>query len=176
MILMISILLTLAGYSTGAALANRRKKRIADPGLFDCALITLTCTAEIICFRSIAKPAPWILSAFPASAIVGFLLHSLFYARSGFTTTGSGEFVFVAGERNIGAGLPAWQRTWNGWKSFASESGDFQGRLLVSLVYFMLLWPFSFFAPAAKHPHTSTSNWHPRVISNNATKESQRQF
>ena len=35
------------------------------------------------------------------------------------------------------------RRLWQGWKRIAKKIGDFQARLLLEVLYFVLFWPFA---------------------------------
>lgn len=57
---------------------------------------------------------------------------------------------------------------WRGWKRIARKIGDFQARLLLEVLYFVLLWPFALAVrwgsdPLAIKPGAQTG-WRPRRI------------
>jgi hypothetical protein len=39
--------------------------------------------------------------------------------------------------------IKALKRAWEGWKSFAHKLGDFQARLILTVLYFIIVAPFS---------------------------------
>src|SRR4051794_25058112 len=111
MIVVISILLTLAGYSTGAVIAARVRKRVADSGLLDCGLITLAWVCEFLYFRSLPKSMAWVLEVFFASVVAGLVLQAGLYSHFRGATMGTGEFAMNEAQMlDINAGFL--QRTW----------------------------------------------------------------
>jgi hypothetical protein len=174
MTLFILILITLAGYCTGATLAPLSRRRRADPGLLDCGLIGLGLLFEIAYFRGTPHSAMILAVLLSGSAVIAFALHSFLNSRIGFGTSGD-EFTSIR-DFVIPAEVPIWRRAWLIWKNFAAESADFQGRLLVSLVYFTLLWPFSLFVPSPPRPNERLSNWQPRKLSRDHARDSLRQY
>ena len=52
---------------------------------------------------------------------------------------------------------------WEKWKVIAAKIGNFQARLLFSLIYFLLTWPFALIVKYKTRPFSvpkQDSNWH----------------
>lgn len=70
---------------------------------------------------------------------------------------------------------------WTGWKHFAQKIGDFQARLILTVLYFLVLGPFGLFMSLlrdplrVKHP-PERSQWTPRPADLPTLETSRRQF
>ncbi len=72
-------------------------------------------------------------------------------------------------------------RLWGRWKQFAQRVGDFQARLLLTLLYFLLLGPMGMVVRILRDPlrikHASkTSVWIPKSEENDSLEIARRQF
>lgn len=76
--------------------------------------------------------------------------------------------------------VPWLRRLWAWWKRVARAIGDFQARLLLSLLYVVLIAPFAVGAKALSDPLTlrrrSPSYWHPAPSAPGCLEEARRQF
>jgi hypothetical protein len=123
------ILLTLMGYSSGAVLAGRGKK---EPlGLLDFGIAVL--------FLAMALGTRSVLGKWLAIPI-WFILAGL----------GSGLLTEIRYKdrrtKNVARLSPVdkgfLRRTWDWWKVFAIEIGNYQGRVLFAFFYFVIVTPF----------------------------------
>lgn len=124
------ILLTLVGYSSGAVLAGKGKQVM--PGLLDLAVVAVLWAVALTTQTALARGV----------AILVWLVVGL--------TMGTGLTEFRRGRypdckqqapatmQEI-SGLRRW---WEGWKAFAAEMGNYQGRALLAFFYFFVVTPF----------------------------------
>ncbi len=72
-------------------------------------------------------------------------------------------------------------RLWARWKVFAQKVGDFQARLILTLLYFLILGPMGLFVRVLRDPLRTkhgpqTSVWVPRPAENDSLEIAKRQF
>jgi len=124
------VLLTLVGYSSGAVLIGRDKQVL--PGLLDMVLVivlwSVACATRTVLGR-------WL-------AILVWLVVGL-TVGSGLTALRKGSYATRRQEasatvQSVG-GLRRW---WRRWQAFAIEMGNYQGRVLLNLFYFVVVTPF----------------------------------
>ena len=63
-----------------------------------------------------------------------------------------------------------WRRIWQGWRSVARKIGDFQARVLLTVLYYVVFAPFALLVnwsgdPLSLNPKTP-KGWRPRSTSN----------
>ncbi|MBI4277524.1 MAG: hypothetical protein HY660_03625 [Armatimonadetes bacterium] len=73
-----------------------------------------------------------------------------------------------------------WRRLWDGWKVIARKIGDFQARLLLTVLYFAIVAPFALAVrwsrdPLAIKPGTPRG-WRPRDTDASSMDWARRQF
>ena len=76
---------------------------------------------------------------------------------------------------------PGWlRRAWRGWKVFAREVGDFQARLILTVLYFLPLAPFALAVKWATDPMAikpgTPKGWRPTPDPGRPAKTAARQF
>ncbi|PWH18528.1 MAG: hypothetical protein DDG58_06405 [Ardenticatenia bacterium] len=143
------VLLTLTGYSAGAALGARG--RIPVPGLLDLLAIVLLWVGAISSRTALGRwPAigVWVL----AGLLVGLVLTRARLAQ------------YSNAERNARAA-----NVWQAWKAFARRMGNYQGRVIMALLYFTVVLPFGAAATLLGDPlgikrKRGASNWQPKQI------------
>jgi hypothetical protein len=58
-------------------------------------------------------------------------------------------------------------RIWQWWKQVAKRIGDFQARLILSLLYFVVIGPFALIVRLGADPlslkHRGRGGWHPKA-------------
>ena len=123
------ILLTLVGYSSGAVIAGRTRK---EPlGLLDFGIAVLFLAMGLgtrsVLGKWLAIPI-WFILAGLGSA----LLTEIRYKERGTKK--------IARQKTSGRG--PLRRTWDWWKVFATEMGNYQGRVLFAFFYFIVVTLF----------------------------------
>ena len=123
------MVLTLVGYSLGAAIGGRG--RIPAPGLLDLGFIILLWVAALFSLPYLGR---WL-------AIGGWL-----------AIAGLLAFVWISGRRSRFPLEPSsppsleanpLKRLWASWGRLARRMGNFQGRVLLALFYFSVVMPFA---------------------------------
>ncbi len=162
------ILLTLAGYSTGAVIVEGREKK--PPGLFDLGiavlLLAMALATRTVIGRQIAIPFWFILAGLVSGLVTNV------WRRKGRT-----EKAPIPAPADTG-GL---RRAWRWWKTFALELGNYQGRLLFAFFYFILVTPFGlgvrlFSDPLKVAPHPRITCWSERDSRRHEFKAAREQF
>ena len=162
------ILLTLVGYSSGAVIAGRRRK---EPlGLLDFG-IAVVFLALALGTRSVLGKWLAILIWFILAGLGSAVLTEIRYKDRG---AKKGAFR----EREQKGRL---RRTWNWWKVFATEMGNYQGRLLFAFFYFVIVTPFGigvrlFSDPLKMKQPKRTTFWSERSSVSHELKDAQEQF
>ncbi|MBN1139244.1 MAG: hypothetical protein JXM73_21895 [Anaerolineae bacterium] len=132
------VLLTLVGYSAGATLGSR--KHIATPGPLDLGSIV----------------GLWIGALFSRIAVGKWLAVGIWFAVAVVLA-----WILVSIRRShLPLDRPALpqapgsllSRMWAGWKRFAQQMGNFQGRVLLALFYFAIVTPFGLLVRAFSDP------------------------
>ncbi|MGC8880053.1 MAG: hypothetical protein ACP5R2_12600 [Anaerolineae bacterium] len=156
------ILLTLTGYSAGAALGARGKLPV--PGLLDLLVVVLLWIGAVSTRAALGRwPAigVWVLTGL----IIGLIL-----ARAR-----------VAQYPKAGSNTPA-ANLWQAWKAFARRMGNYQGRILMAFLYFTVVLPFGAAATVLGDPlgikrKKSASNWQPKqMLTKPSIEEAGRQY
>jgi len=123
------ILLTLVGYSCGAVIAGRGRKEALN--LLDLGLAVLFLALALGTRSGVGK---WL--AIP----IWFILAGLGSALLTKARYKDHETKKIARQKTSGIG--PFRRTWECWKLFATEMGNYQGRVLFAFFYFLIVTPF----------------------------------
>jgi hypothetical protein len=161
------ILLTLAGYSSGAVIVGRGRSkslRLLDLGAAVLLLILALATRGII-GRWITLPFWFILSGWVAALFTG-------------VKRGEGR---TKEDRKGPADKTPWRRVWDGWKAFATDMGNYQGRMLFAFFYFIIVMPFGvglrlFANPFKMKPEGRNTFWLERTLVSRELKDAREQF
>ena len=143
------VLLTLVGYSSGSVLGA--KGRTAVPGLADLPVIIATWIAALATRNTLGK---W--GAIGVWLMIGLVLGAaLARVRA--------DSYPKAQPLNTGSGL------WNAWKGFARKMGNYQSRVLMAFVYFIIVLPFGLGVTLLGDPLKvkqtgGNSNWQPKEL------------
>ncbi len=144
------VLLTLVGYSAGAAACVGREKQPV-PRLPDLPLAAMVIVAALLLRPDLGR-WPSIAVGVAAGFGVGWL--ALLPRRGGLPETPVRE---VSGGSAMGRG-------WRRWKVFAGRMGNFQGRMVLSLFYMTFAVPFALLARFLTNPlgRGKPPGWHRR--------------
>lgn len=156
------VLLALVGYSSGAVLSA--KGCIPVPGIVDLVAVAITWIAALATRTALGK---W--SAIGIWFFVGLILGAvLALIRT--------DNCPKAQSMTVDGGL------WNVVKDFAQQMGNYQSRVLMAFVYFIVVMPFGLGVMLLGNPlkirrvHTD-SNWRPKELSiKPSIDEARRQF
>jgi hypothetical protein len=123
------ILLTLVGYSTGAVIAGRGKK---EPlGLLDFGIAVLFLAMALgtrsVLGKWLAIPI-WFILAGMGSALLTQMRHKDSRTKNAVNLSPVEKSPL--------------RRVWDWWKIFATEIGNYQGRMLFAFFYFIVVTPF----------------------------------
>lgn len=143
------VLLTLVGYSSGSVLGVRR--RTAVPGILDLLVIIALWIAALATRDTLGK---W--GAILIWLVVGLAL------GWGLTRIRINHYP-KAEPSNAGPGL------WNAWKAFAGRMGNYQSRVLMAFIYFVVVLPFGLAVTLLADPMKlkqvgGNSNWQPKEL------------
>lgn len=163
------ILLTLVGYSIGAVLGA--KDRSPAQQLLDLAVVVVLWVSAIFSRSALGKWTAigvWLV----AGGLVSFVLSS---ARR-HKMPSKAKKAAVPGQEGT-----LLRRLWEGWKGFATEMGNYQGRMLLAFFYFLVVTPFGvlvrlFSDPLRMRSPTDLSFWDSRPEISNKLDEARRQF
>ncbi len=144
------VLLTLTGYSAGAALGARG--RTPMPGLLDLLIMFLLWAGAVSTRVALGKwlaVAVWVI----IGIVVGLVL----------TRTRLTQYPKEA------TSTPT-TNLWQAWKSFARRMGNYQGRILMAFLYFTVVLPFAAVTTIVGDPlgikqKKRPSNWQPKHMS-----------
>jgi hypothetical protein len=162
------ILLTLVGYSSGAVIAGRRRKQ--PLGLLDFGIavlfLALALGTRSVLGKWLAIPI-WFILAGLGSA----LLTEIRYKDRGTKKIARPET----------SGIGPFRKTWNWWKVFATEIGNYQGRLLFAFLYFVIVTPFGigvrlFSDPLMVKQKGRTTTWLQRSSVSHELEAAREQF
>lgn len=143
------VLLTLVGYSSGSAIGARGHTPV--PRILDLLVVILLWIAALATRSALGKWSA-ILIWLAIGLVLGMVLarvriHS--YAKAQPLDTGPG--------------------LWNAWKGFASRMGNYQSRVLMAFIYFVVVLPFGVGVTLLSDPlrvkHAKgPSNWQPKAL------------
>lgn len=134
------VLLVQVGYSLGAVLATR-KDISPQPRFLDIPIVIGICVVALVTRSALGKWAAiagWFLVACLASYLLGRLYRF---------SPPPASLARIEARKHQG-----WRRLWNAWKGLAARMGNFQGRLLLSLFYFLVLAPWGVLVRIASDP------------------------
>jgi hypothetical protein len=165
---LVLVMLTLVGYSGGTVAAA--KGRLRTPLLLDLLLVVVL---WVVLFAARDQLGRWwtLLVAVVFSALAGAVF-SLFLRRS----------LPVVKEMpvEIPAGASIFRAIWLRWAHFSHRLGDFQGRLLMAFVYFLVVTPFGIgmrlFGDPLGRKKGAARGWHEFHNTSQTLDESMRQF
>jgi len=127
---LVTVLLTMAGYSIGAVLAG--KDQSPAPKLLDLGALTV-----LWVFIFLVRPAlgHWLAVGVTliVSGVVSFALHLARRDRMPAKTDKTAQ-------SDLGQRLRG--RVWQRWKAFATQMGNYQGRMSLAVFYFVVVTPF----------------------------------
>jgi hypothetical protein len=116
------VLLTLVGYSSGSVLGA--KGRTAVPGILDLLVVVALWLAALATRNQLGKWSA-ILIWLVVGLVGGIILAGVRVDRHS-----------KAQPQSTGDGL------WNTWKAFARRMGNYQSRVLMAFIYFVIVLPF----------------------------------
>jgi hypothetical protein len=163
------LLLTMVGYSSGATIAAGRGRSTA-PGLLDLGLLLALWILALLTRPDLGKWQSVLIWVTVAAILAGFLTR------------------IRIGPKPAGEPKPKkkresswWRSSWEGWKSFAAEMGNYQGRLLLAAFYFIVLAPWGLMVrllsdPLRTRTTSSSSHWTERNTFSPDMEEAKRQF
>lgn len=163
------ILLTLVGYSMGAVLGARDKE--PTPRLLDLMVIVVLWILALLSRPVLGRwltIGVWII-------VAGVISIVLSYARR--HTMPAKPEQYHAGNRDDSP----MRRIWKIWKIFATEMGNYQGRLLFAIFYFVVVTPFGvlvrlFSDPLKTKSIQSSSFWQIHSETSSEIEDARRQF
>jgi hypothetical protein len=161
------VLLTLVGYSSGAIIGSRN--HLATPKPVDLVLIVMLWIGALFSRTIIGKWATvgiWVAAAVVLAAMRTFMRR--------------GQLP-LAGSKDLLSGGDLLKRTWDGWKRFAQQMGNFQGRVLLAMFYFIVVTPFGllvrlFSDPLRIKQTERTSFWLARPAADRDLEKTRNQF
>ncbi len=164
------ILLSLVGYSAGVTIITGRASA-PKPRLIDLGLIVFIWVAAVYS-RSIIDLNKWLLILFwlVLGSGVG-MLSALLIKKFGKPALQGEKADTFQIKGNI----------WNQWKDFSLRMGSFQSRIVLSLFFFVFVFPFAlitkiFIDPLKLKEKKSVSYWDPKQEAHRDIDEFRRQF
>jgi hypothetical protein len=144
------VLLTLVGYSSGAVLGARDRR--AAPGLLDLAIVLALWVCALATRAQLGKWAAigvWLVVALIVGAVGEWLRRSAYPGEA---------------RRPIPAEVRGPRRWWAAWTGFSRRMGNYQSRVWLSLLYFVVVLPFAlvvrlFGAPLRTSASSSQGAW-----------------
>ena len=165
---LVLLLLTLTGYAIGATLSAPGKR--LGPGLFDFAAVLVLWVAAYLTRAGLGK---WlaILVWLGAGMLAGLLVTRLQSRKK------RNDDPFIPPDGVTSPIRLAWHR----WVHFSARFGDYQSRVILTLLYFTVVLPFGlgvrlFSDPLNTHKAPAESAWHPWEMSSKNIEEGRRQF
>ncbi|MBN1581603.1 MAG: hypothetical protein JXA89_12940 [Anaerolineae bacterium] len=161
------VLLTLVGYSAGAVIGSRN--HLATPKPVDLVLIVLLWIGALFSRTFIGK---WVAVGIWVACAVVLAVVRTFVRRNQLPLAEPKEL------------LPSGnllERAWDGWKRFAQQMGNFQGRVLLAMFYFVVVTPFGllvrlFSDPLRVKQRGRTSFWLNRPAADMDLEKTRSQF
>ena len=162
------MLFMLVGYSSGAVIAGRGRKRM--PGLLDLGIIVLLLAAALATRSIFGK---WV--ALPIGLVTSGLISALL------TTVRYGDITTTREARQTLAKKGPLHLLWDGWKAFSVDIGNYQGRVLFAFFYFLVVTPFGigvriFRGPSWTKQSGEKTSWVERSSTCQRSKETWEQF
>ena len=161
------VLLTLVGYSGGAAICGKGRK--VTPELFDLLVVVMMWGVALATREWLGKwlaIGVWIVIGLAVGAAGSALRRDRYPAEK-------------AGE--MPANVRGLKRLWEGWKAFGLRTGNYQSRVLLGLFYFLVVVPFGvpvrlFSDPLRMKARRSGSAWVAREKSGPDLESARSQF
>jgi hypothetical protein len=143
------VLLTLVGYSSGSVIGAKGHTPV--PRILDLLVVIVLWVAALATRSALGK---W-------SAIVIWLMIGLVFGMV--LARIRVESYSKAQPLDMGPGL------WNAWKGFASRMGNYQSRVLMAFIYFVVVLPFGLGVTLLADPlrvkqAKGPSNWQPKEL------------
>jgi hypothetical protein len=143
------VLLTLVGYSSGSVIGAT--ERTPAPRILDLLAVIVLWIAALATRSALGK---W--SAIIIWLAIGLVL-GMVLARIRIRSYPKAQLL------DMGPGL------WNAWKGFASRMGNYQSRVLMAFVYFVIVLPFGMGVTLLSDPLNikrpqGLSNWHSKEL------------
>jgi hypothetical protein len=143
------VLLTLVGYSSGSVIGATG--RTPAPRILDLLAVIVLWIGALATRSALGK---W--SAIIIWLVIGLVL-GMVLARIRIRSYPKAQPL------DMGPGL------WNAWKGFASRMGNYQSRVLMAFVYFVIVLPFGVGVTLLADPldvrqAKGPSNWHPKEL------------
>lgn len=163
------VLLTLTGFSAGAVVGA--KDRSPTPRLLDLTVMVVLWIAALLSRSALGRWAAvgvWLVAAVLVSFVLSIVRRNKMPSKR--------ERVGVVDRE--GNSL---RKLWEGWKGFAAEMGDFQGRILLAFFYVSLITPFGVLVRLLsdplriKHPDPP-SFWDSHSATSGELGDARRQF
>ncbi len=168
------ILLSLAGYSAGVT-KRAGKGKDPEPRLLDIFIVLLIWTAAVFS-RMTLDLSKWILILIGAfvSFIIGFIVHWLRMPKDDFSPDEK-KVLPCEDEQQTRKNL------WETWKEFSKRMGAFQSRMLLSFIFFILIFPFALIVKIFSDPlnlktRTSETHWQEKKGPSSNLEDYKRQF
>lgn len=168
------ILLSLGGYSSGL---TKRAGKVKDlePQLLDIFIVLLIWTAAVFSQMTFDL-SKWILILIGVfvSFIIGFIVHWVRMPKDSFSPD----------EKKVFPGIDEQQtrkNLWETWKEFSRKMGAFQSRMLLSFIFFILIFPFALIVKIFSDPlnlkiRKGETFWQERKGSSSNLEDYKRQF
>ena len=163
------VLLTLVGYSSGNVLGARAKR--VSPGLLDLLVMVVL---WVIALRLHEEVGRW--SAVGAGLALGLMIGAVAGAIRPGTSDGREKFAYLEDD------APAPQSGFRaGWNRFAQEMGNFQGRMIMAILYFVVVTPFGLISRiigdgSEKSSVSPSSFWRERSVIVPELEQARNQF
>lgn len=163
------ILLALVGYSTGAVIGAKDKS--PTPQLLDLAVVVALWISALFSRSALGR---W--TAIGVWLVAGGLVSSVLSSARRNKMLSATKKAAVPGQEGKPLG-----RLWEGWKGFAAEMGNYQGRILLAFFYFLVTTPFAalvrlFSDPLRTKFSTNPSFWDKRPAISIGLDDARRQF
>ncbi len=161
------VLLTLVGYSAGAAIAGKERK--VTPQLLDIAgVVALWCVA----LATRGWLGKWLVIG--VWAIIGLTVGAVGAALRRGHYPSEKEETIVTNVRGL-------KRLWEDWKTLGLQMGNYQSRVLLALFYFLVVTPFGiavrlFSDPLRMKARRTESAWVAREKSGTDFESARSQF
>lgn len=166
------VLLTLVGYSSGNALAGRRKRLV--PGIVDL-LVVVVLWVAVFTARAELGLGKW--QAIGAGLLLGLVVGALFAALRPGNPDPRARLAHLddEGETRPRTAPSLLDR----WKAFAAEMGNFQGRMVMGFFYFVVVTPFALISKLGADggaPRSGRTFWLERASAPSGLDQARNQF
>ncbi|MBN1316179.1 MAG: hypothetical protein JXA42_11940 [Anaerolineales bacterium] len=151
------VLLIVVGYSTGSVLSVKGKK--ITPDILDVSLVVVS---WIIAFSIRLYPSKWLTWLFwiPFDIFLGALITWL--RRKQFSPE-KVKYTPILSSKLLA-------KLWDGWKRFANRLGNYQSRIWLAFIYFLLIVPFGLIMRLFMNPWKSVKTEGTAWVKRESTK------